>query len=129
VIWQEFVDCPRKRYSPLAGFAPGRSAPHIRAAHASQGRRPAADDPKRIERQWLFVIRLVGHALVKFALESGAFEALLLDQFAAPLHHLTMAAAVAGERRSGIDRKEPEPEQTNNAEVDRFANDPLLNHV
>jgi hypothetical protein len=40
-----------------------------------------------------------------------------------------MATAIAGEGRSGIDHKEAEPEQTNNADVDRFANDTLLNHV
>jgi hypothetical protein len=39
-----------------------------------------------------------------------------------------MAAAVAGEGGSRIDREESEPEKPNDAEVDCFANDALLKH-
>jgi hypothetical protein len=87
----------------------------------------SADDPKSSS-GWLLVVRRVRHAFIEFALIGGALEALFLHQLAAPLHHLTMAAAVAGEGGSRIDREESEPEKPNDAEVDCFANDALLKH-
>jgi hypothetical protein len=40
-----------------------------------------------------------------------------------------MASAVAGEGGRRVNEKESEPEQPNNAQIDRFANCALMNHL